>query len=152
MRNKLKAQSAMEYLQTYGWALLIIIVVLAIILYIMGFLGTPEYCLFDDISMSCMDPSVPGMSQDAYILGKLTNNHNKDIIVRGTLCVEQPPLPLSFNDTRTFYFGDGSREQGRRLRQGQGFLFNDLGLQCHKGNYIVNLTQSRYNGHLYIWY
>ena len=44
--GSLRAQAAMEYLVTYGWALLVIVIVIAVLLYINPF-RAPEQCLFD---------------------------------------------------------------------------------------------------------
>ena len=43
----LKGQAMMEYLMTYGFAILVIVVILAALaFYILPLIGTPESCLF----------------------------------------------------------------------------------------------------------
>ena len=142
-----KAQSAMEYLQTYGWAILVIIVVLAIIFTILSTIHAPQYCLFDDAGMVCSDPVLPAITRDAYLYGKITNVLGKGIILKGTLCVDQPPDPLSYDDNRT-----NTDMYGKELKYGEGFFVNEFDLQCYTGNKVVNLTQDSFHGHLYVWY
>jgi len=56
MKNNMKGQAAMEYLMTYGWALLAIVIVIAALLYLNPF-GAPELCLFQQQGFSCSEPN-----------------------------------------------------------------------------------------------
>ena len=55
-----KGQAAMEYLMTYGWALLVIVIVIAILLVILGRMvkGTPD-CTFESAGFVCNQPTPP---------------------------------------------------------------------------------------------
>ncbi|MFH0927757.1 MAG: hypothetical protein V1822_04215 [Candidatus Micrarchaeota archaeon] len=48
----MKGQSAMEYLMTYGWALLVIVIVIAVLMFIRPF-GAPESCIFKSPGFTC---------------------------------------------------------------------------------------------------
>ena len=60
-----KGQAAMEYLMTYGWALLVIVIVLALLLIILGgyLQGTPS-CTFQEAGFVCNEPVVPVVGKD----------------------------------------------------------------------------------------
>ncbi|MFA5383014.1 MAG: hypothetical protein WC356_07640 [Candidatus Micrarchaeia archaeon] len=68
IKNK-KGQAAMEYLMTYGWALLVIVIVLALLLIILGgyVKGTPS-CLFEEAGFVCNEvtPVVKGINGNVY--------------------------------------------------------------------------------------
>lgn len=49
-----KAQAAMEYLMTYGWALLAIVIVIGLLLYLNPF-GVGEHCI-GDTGLDCSNP------------------------------------------------------------------------------------------------
>ncbi len=140
-----KGQAAMEYLQTYGWAILIIIVVAAIFLYLTSTLSAPQYCFFDQQGMSCSDP-VPVIAQDGKIFSKLINGYGNNIIVRGFLCVDKQDLP-NYNDDRV------SKEMnGQIVKRGSAFLSGDYNLYCYEGPNVVDLEKSSFSGHIYLWY
>jgi len=142
-----KGQSAMEYIQTYGWALLIMIILLAFILLILSNLNAPQYCFFDEKGVSCSDPTLPAITKDGYLLAQITNGLNKGIYLKGLLCVDEPPDPLSYLDNRTKYI-----VPKEYLAPNQAFLVNKYNLTCYSGNTVVNLSEKSFHGHLYVWY
>lgn len=82
--NKMRGQAAMEYLMTYGWALLVIVIVIAILLIINPF-SAPQGCRFDDLAFSCSNPAADG-SGNLYMT--ITNGQNtaiKDVQVGCTI-------------------------------------------------------------------
>ncbi len=52
MLGKFKGQAAMEYLMTYGWALLVIVIVIAVLMWINPFKAPPQ-CIFDEPGFAC---------------------------------------------------------------------------------------------------
>lgn len=144
--KKEKGQAAMEYLQTYGWALLLIIIIFAILVWLFLNSTGPRYCLFDDSGMSCSEPA-PVITSDGYLLAQIKNVMGKGIYIKGLLCVEQPPVNLSFYDPRTKYIFPPEY-----LGSGDSFLVNKYNLTCYSGDKIVNLSERSFHGHLYVWY
>lgn len=85
----MKGQAAMEYLMTYGWALLVIVIVIAILLYLVP-MTSPEQCAFSEPGLACNQPTNPVLSSatatDGYVYGKLTNGLSKAIVIKKVLC------------------------------------------------------------------
>jgi len=85
-----KGQSAMEYLMTYGWAILVIIIVIAVLFYI-GVLNpkniTPTSCTFPP-GISCMSYKFTASSATpmTLTLGQATGHR---IMVTGHNCTQQ---------------------------------------------------------------
>ena len=77
----LKAQAAMEFLMTYGWAILVVLIVISVLAYFSvlkpGSL-LPEKCTFS-VGVDCVDDSVT----DSYVAVSLQNSAGRDIYVRG---------------------------------------------------------------------
>ena len=77
----LKGQAAMEFLMTYGWAILVVLVVIGALSYF-GVLSPstllPEKCTFP-VSVSCTDHSVLPVGLTLI----LQNGAGRDMIVRG---------------------------------------------------------------------
>ncbi len=75
-----KAQAAMEFLMTYGWAILVVLVVIGALAYF-GVLSPstllPEKCTFP-VSVNCVDHSVSPTAVTVVLL----NGAGRDIIVR----------------------------------------------------------------------
>ncbi len=76
-----KAQAAMEFLMTYGWAILVVLVVIGALAYF-GVLSPatllPEKCTFP-VSISCTDHTVTS----TYIALVLQNGAGRDMTIRG---------------------------------------------------------------------
>lgn len=95
----LRAQAAMEYLTTYGWALLIIFIVIAALV-ALNPVSTPTSCRFDQVGFGC--PNLPTMDTAGNLFMRVSNMHNNDIRILGMVCTENkastppsvwPPLP-----------------------------------------------------------
>ena len=82
MRMK-KGQTAMEYLMTYGWAILIIMVVLAVLFYL-GVLNppTPEQCVFP-AGITCISSKLNTTGGLTLLIGQGTGH---PISVTGVNC------------------------------------------------------------------
>lgn len=104
------AQAAIEFLTTYGWALLVI----AIVLVALGWLGVfspqnivQEHCQFPVGTFECNDVLVynhvytaPGYWTDQYSrlefpLLEVTNNFGKDVYICGVYCSAAPADPAT---------------------------------------------------------
>ena len=94
-----KGQAAMEYLMTYGWALLVIVIVIAILL-IMNPFSAPQSCKFDQIGFACENAVV---TTGGLLLMGVTNGNNNAINVSGVTCtsvkssVAPSTVPVNFN-------------------------------------------------------
>ncbi|MFA6328128.1 MAG: hypothetical protein WCY41_01645 [Candidatus Micrarchaeia archaeon] len=84
MIGKRTGQAAMEYLMTYGWALLVIVVVIAILL-VMNPFSAPQSCKFDSVGFVC---DAPAIGTDGYLFMKLTNGNNNAINLFGVKCTQ----------------------------------------------------------------
>jgi len=142
-----KAQAALEYLKTYSWALLAIIIIFLILYSMINIVKLPQHCIFDDPGMSCSQAGMPALTKDAFFLARIDNNLQQGMIIKGTLCTRDVPKHLSYDDPRTFKI-----IPNLDLGPGQGFMLNDYKVQCYCGDQIVDLEQDRFDGHLYIWY
>ena len=84
-----KGQAAMEYLMTYGWALLVIVIVLALLLIILGgyLQGTPS-CTFQEAGFVCNEPVVPVMDTSGVLYGQFQHAQDEAIILKDIAFVE----------------------------------------------------------------
>jgi hypothetical protein len=140
LNGKKKGQAAMEYLMTYGWALLVIAVVIAILL-IINPLQPPAGCRFDTIGFTCSDPLV---ASDGVLYLKMTNGNSNNIDVYGINCTtDKSPKPP------TFSAAPSSRIKGL-LRQ-EPYEFN---ITCNdaKGVKITPAPGSDFAGKLWVFY
>ncbi len=85
-----KGQAAMEYLMTYGWAILIIVIVLAILMYYFTSIKPPETCIFAQPGFRC-DVKKPVIvsedgTNDVYVIFRLDNQQGQSVIIKGYLC------------------------------------------------------------------
>ena len=80
-----KAQAAMEFLMTYGWAILVVLIVISVLAYF-GVLKPggllPEKCTFP-VSLSCTDHTVTA----TYIAVSLQNGAGRDLRIRGMTAI-----------------------------------------------------------------
>ena len=92
-----KGQAAMEYLMTYGWALLVIVIVIAILL-IMNPFSAPQSCKFDQVGFAC-DNAVITAANGNLLMG-ITNGNNNAINVSGVACtsVKSSTVPANPNN------------------------------------------------------
>jgi len=84
-RNK-KGQAAMEYLMTYGWAILVLVIVLAVLAYFLPRLTkTPEVCQFTQ-GFSCTEPAIVNEGGVVKVAFNLQNGKGQAINVSQVLC------------------------------------------------------------------
>lgn len=99
MSRVLKGQSAMEYLMTYGWALLVIVIVIAVLIYINPF-RAPEQCVFDQAGFLCQKPilqvsGTSGTTPDIKGLfhATLVNGNQKTVKIVALSCIKGRTAP-----------------------------------------------------------
>ncbi len=99
MEGERAAQSAMEYLMTYGWAILIILIVLAV-LYIIG-VFTPTGILGNQCNVqfkySCTGPTLSTNGSVSFLLGQNTGTNQYNIAVACTSAMNSTGGPLPAN-------------------------------------------------------
>ena len=92
-RRMAKGQAAMEYLMTYGWALLVIVIVIAILLIINPF-SAPQGCRFDQIGFTCNNPL---LQDDGKLFLAVTNGNNNPIVLTKIVCTsDKSPTPPAY--------------------------------------------------------
>jgi uncharacterized protein (UPF0333 family) len=152
----MKGQAAMEYLMTYGWAILVIVIVLGILyVYLTQFSKAPTSCLFAEQGFSCAEkPLIYTVStaNDVDIAVRLHNNQNDNIQIVKVLCTTgQPQLAKS----------DDGQAPSELLAPAVGSVvtsgtYVDLtNIKCKKadGKSNVQLAKgSDFHGTLIVWY
>jgi len=91
LKNSMKkAQASMEYLMTYGWAIMVILVLVGVLYWTGVFQPrTPEICKFD-AGISCAEYVLkPGTFEL-----KLGQGTGKPIIVKKIACIDEVPIAL----------------------------------------------------------
>lgn len=85
-----KGQAVMEYLVTYGLALFVILIVLAILVtVVLPSLRAPETCQFTQPGFGCSQKQhviVADSASELRVLFELDNEQGKEVIVKGVLC------------------------------------------------------------------
>jgi len=103
MKNHRKGQAAMEYLMTYGWALLAIVIVIAALIYLNPF-RAPELCLFQQQGFSCSEPNPQLYSDggDVSMNVRIWNKLGKTVVVHGVLCTNAQVTDVQLSDASEF--------------------------------------------------
>ena len=114
MAKTKSGQSAMEYLTTYGWALLVVVIVIAVLLsFNIG--HVPEQCIFDNNAFTCEgarllaeDPNPPATPANAIVgnllYATLTSANPGSIQIVGMACTSShPPARDSSNFIEQVY-------------------------------------------------
>jgi len=92
-----RGQAAMEYLMTYGWALLVIVIVIAILLIINPF-SAPQGCRFDQLGFTCANPVV---DDSGKLYMQVTNNNNNAVTVYKVICTQDKSKTPDMNGAFT---------------------------------------------------
>lgn len=150
MTNKTKSmrgQAAMEYLMTYGWAILVIVIVLAVLMFLNPF-KAPETCLFQQAGFSCSEalPMVYQASDDGktYVSLQLYNKFGKNIQVHKVLCTT-----AAIGDVKQEWATDNSVLIGA----GSSQRFDKLPCYGADGtNQLALNANSDFKGVISIWY
>jgi len=154
-----KAQAAVEFLTTYGWAVLIIVVVLIAL----GWLGVfnvqqhvPDQCRFPIGTVSCIDAKVVWDGTDTR-LGSLTirNDFNRQISICEVACTAEKPNPDGTINgrltLRACNIGQVSIPPGAEATLELG-MAGGSNIMCYDaaGRSNANRVGSRYSGKIYL--
>ena len=115
-----KAQAAMEFLMTYGWALLVVLIVIGVLTY-SGFANIsnllPEKCTFS-ISVNCLDHSV---KKDSIRLS-LENAAGREMVVRSITATSEVLAGPSGSESGTCELSNVNKNS--RLKKGSKRVFD----------------------------
>lgn len=149
-----KGQAMMEYLMTYGLAILIIVIVLAILaFFIPQWIRAPETCLFSSAGFSCSEERHAiyfNETQDTVrVRFRLDNQQAEAIILKRAVCTNMPIGDIS----KDFIEGGSYSDIGgnRTISAGGSELIN---VPCvdRDGNGIILSPNSDFRGALAIEY
>lgn len=130
-----KAQAAMEYLMTYGWAILVIAIIFAILfIYIKPF-GAVESCVPSSPAFSCQQVI---LTSNGIVSAKIISGVPNRITITSIGCGQGSNAPNSFTTTNVVV------ETGSYIPA----LWGSGTVQCP----AVGNVGSTYNGKLYIKY
>lgn len=94
MKGHKKGQAVMEYLITYGLALFVILIVLAILVaVVLPTLQAPETCQFNQPGFGCASRQhvlISDSDDDVRLLFQLDNQQGESVIVTGVYCTTSP--------------------------------------------------------------
>lgn len=152
MMKNLKGQAAMEYLMTYGWAILAIVLVIAALIFLNPF-RAPEVCLFEQAGFTCNEPPpqlyVLGSDPEGnlYMNVKVWNQLGQPIIVKSVMCTSAPGTEVP---------QDGKMPvSGMSVQTGASATFSgQTAIPCvnSQGQQIRTSPGQEFRGKLVIWY
>ena len=151
----LRGQAAMEYLMTYGWAILVILIVLAVLaFYLPQFLKAQDQCAFAQPGFTCGD-SRPFVSSDAggvTVAMNVFNQNGQEITITEALCTTESPANVATGVDIT----DRNVQTGASVAFDGGTGPNSVALlQCYRVGTTSRLTLSRnsdFRGFVVLWY
>ena len=148
----LKGQAAMEYLMTYGWAILVIVIVLAVLLFLNPF-KAPETCLFQQPGFSCSEvlPIVYTDGGQTFVSMKLANKLGQNVKIHEVVCTT-----ASIGDVKESTFDGVEFDPAKPVGAGASGDFsgpNTVPCVGADGNTQLNLNQnSQFKGVIAVWY
>ncbi|MCP4647942.1 MAG: hypothetical protein GY852_09470 [bacterium] len=151
MKNNMKGQAAMEYLMTYGWALLAIVIVIAALIYLNPF-RAPELCLFQQQGFSCSEPNPQVYLDDDEVNMnvRIWNKLGKTVVIESMACTD---AQVSEIDRETEAISASSlAEDDQNIPTGTSEDF--IGLTCihADGSEIEMSPNQEFRGKLLVWY
>ncbi len=150
-----KGQSAIEQMITYGWAIMIVIIVIGVLAYfgVLNFSGAvPERCLFQTGFFCSSHRLFIGTDGNTTVRFELGNKFSRKITITGLLCSAEPPNPATGypNDPRSLqHLSPGITILPEGILSGSRALL----LTCYdrNGNYKGTVGES-YEGIIYVEY
>ncbi len=149
--NSMKGQAAIEYLMTYGWAILVIaIVIVALTLMTQSGLKVEQCSL--PVGYVCNDPLPQIISSGGrdYLAFTLQNKGQQTMKIRNIICTVDSPQDAKISDSTEY--ADGLVT----IQPGASFTFNgDNKVKCmDKGsnNPLRLLSGQDFRGYIVIWY
>jgi uncharacterized protein (UPF0333 family) len=147
MKTK-KGQAAMEYLMTYGWAILAIIIVIAALIYLNPF-RAPELCLFQQQGFSCSEPNPQvfytgsGDSGDIETNFRLWNKLGKTVVVHEVICTTSQTSEIDKDDATAV---------DQEIPTGSYADFMNVDCVDNEGDQVELAQNQEFRGRLVIWY
>ncbi len=133
----------MEYLMTYGWAVLVIVIVIAVLFSFTSLFKIGDNCLFSQKSFSCSDPT-PQVLTDGSLIFSIKNLGQKEILVANAACASED------------YAGEFAAQFTERgIAPGASYTFTkDTGVKCRRsGGALVSPREGdEFRGKLLIKY
>ncbi len=86
----MKGQAAIEYLSTYGFAILVIVIVLAVLMNLFSSIGRPEICTVKPSGFSCGDVNpiaYVDANNNLYVTFRFSNNQQSEIKLGKIVCL-----------------------------------------------------------------
>ncbi|MBD3398460.1 hypothetical protein GF412_04515 [Candidatus Micrarchaeota archaeon] len=144
MKNYRKGQAAMEYLMTYGWALLAIVIVIAALIYLNPF-SAPELCLFQQQGFSCSEPNPQIYSDggDVSMNVRIWNKLGKTVEIKGIVCTNAQATEVEL--TSEF-------ELDQTIPTGSSDDFFNIDCIDSDGDQIQMQPNVEFRGKLIVWY
>ena len=155
MKN-MKGQAAMEYLMTYGWAILAIVLVIAALIFLNPF-RAPEVCLFEQAGFTCNEPP-PQLYADQggnlMMNARLWNQVGQPIIIKKVLCTSAPGSEVPQAAENEAYAVSGETVHTGADFQIGGPEQDIPTLSCvdAQGNEITSGSGQEFRGKLVVWY
>jgi hypothetical protein len=150
-----RGQAVMEYLITYGLALFVILIVLAILVaVVLPNLRAPETCQFTQPGFSCNQKQhaiIADTNNDVRLVFQLDNTQGKSVIVKGVICSTEAPGNIKKDDIETML-------TTQQLAAGESTIFgatvgNELECVGSDGTTTVQLApNSNFQGSIGILY
>ncbi len=105
MKGHKKGQAVMEYLITYGLALFVILIVLAILVaVVLPTLQAPETCQFNQPGFGCSERQhvlVSDSNDDVKLLFQLDNQQGESVVITGVYCTTAPSGDIRRSDVES---------------------------------------------------
>jgi len=138
-----KGQAAMEYLMTYGWAFLVILVVIAILGYYLSTISVPESCQFG-AGFECEQHLLVSESgtNNVYLLFKLGNQQGQAINVTRVKCTTVSGGEITKPSTAF----------SERIAAGSDQEFTVRYCVDENGNTVSLSPNSNFQGTIAVWY
>lgn len=136
----LRGQAAMEYLMTYGWAVLVIVIVIAALFSFTSFFKVGDQCLFSQKFFSCSDPN-PQVLTNGQIIFTLRNMGQKAVFIHSAACVV---------DTSEITEDDFVRFE-KLIQAGSSETFKKAELKCTRGEAVLS-DGDEFRGNLVVKY
>lgn len=142
----------MEYLMTYGWALLAIIIVIAALLYLNPF-RAPELCLFQQQGFSCSEPNAQvylNADKEVNMNVRIWNKLGKSILIKGMACTDSQSAKFTSDSEAYQSYSSVQIPAGDYY----DFKVTDSVLCYHSDGTVIDdmSVNQEFRGRLMVWY
>ena len=141
----MKGQAAMEYLMTYGWALIAIVLVIGALFFIFQNFKGPDICQFQGAGFWC-DKAPQAYLDDSNTVKlniEFTNQLGRTVDVHKVLCTTVSPSEVTDEYAST---------EDKLLASGGSLKVTDLSCYNDKGKEIVGAANQQLKANLIVWY